>query len=274
MFHVDQIVKKLTNGCTEPYLAKISTETEVFYAVIKLKDNIQGVLTVINELISYNLALAVDMKMPQSGIAILDESTDLGNFEIENSNFGYCFYSKYLGDRVTVLSYRLMKYICNKDSYEKIILFDHLVYNKDRNKGNLLIYSDRDAKILYAIDHTHVFKNQTIWDRYCLNQGIIENDYTDTFIMEENRYEYDFFFSDKIISYDSLIAQAQIFKERIKENLLTQIFCMIPDEWIISNKDLEALKKYLLYRTEKLDDMCLFISKYCDIDYIGYKNEK
>jgi hypothetical protein len=272
MFHVNQIVKKLTNGCTEPYLAKISNETEEFYAVIKLQDNIHGVLTLINELISYNLAVALDVNMPQSGIARLDESTDFGDFKIEHSNYGYCFYSKYLGDRVTVLNHRLMKYISNKDAYEKIILFDHLVYNKDRNKGNLLICSDRDDKLLYAIDHTHVFKNQTIWDSICLNQGIKGNDYTDPFIMEYNGY--DFFFRDKTISYESLLAQAQIFKEKINENLLTQIFDFLPSEWVISSKDLEALKKYLLYRAEKLEDMCLFISKYCDNKDRGYKNEK
>lgn len=70
-----------------------------------------------------------------------------------------------------------MDYISNKETYEEIILFDQLIYNKDRNKGNLFISTGKGAKLLYAIDHTHVFKNATIWDSICFRQGISDNDY-------------------------------------------------------------------------------------------------
>ncbi len=261
MFHVDKIIKKMGNGCTQPYQAKLSNETEVIYAIIKFKDNEQGVLTLINEIISYNLAKAIDLVMPESGIALVDDLTSFGDYDIPSNNYGCCFYSKEI-QPATIINDNIMKFVSNKDSYEKIILFDHLVYNKDRNKGNLLIYSGKGDKILYAIDHTHVFKNEAIWDRYCLQQGMRENDFNDLQILNRNGYNY--FFVSKKITYDSLLFQAQNFKERINEKLINEIFQKIPNDWKISFKDLQELKKYLLYRTDKLFDMCLLISEYCE----------
>lgn len=272
MFHVDKIIKEMENGCTKPYEAKISKENgDQFYAIIKFKNNEQGVLTVINEIISYYLALSLEIVMPQSGVALVDELTDFGEFNIDNSNFGCCFYSKEI-EKATVLNKNIMKFISNDDSYEKIILFDHIVYNKDRNKGNLLISSGKGDKILYVIDHTHVFKNQAIWDKYCLQQGMNENDYNDTEILDYN--EYDYFFDCKIITYNSLLDIAQHFKKIINENLLDEIFTKIPSDWFISSKDLMVLKKYLIYRSSKLDDICLLINRYIESKKGGYNFEK
>lgn len=261
MFHVEQIIKKVPNGCTKPFQAMLKEGQREIYAYIKLKNNEQGVLALINELISYNLALVLDIPMPLSGIAIIDDATNFGEFEIDRSNFGHCFYSKAI-DPATILNRQIMKYVSNNDSYEKIILFDHLVYNKDRNKGNLLIYLGANDKIIYAIDHTHVFKNETIWDRYCFKQGMSQNDYTDTQILERNKYDY--FFTSKKITYNSLLEQAEIFKERISETLFDKIFMKIPKDWNANTEDLEELKTYLLYRRDKLDDICLLISNYIE----------
>lgn len=221
MLHVDQIIREMENGCTKPYLAKLSDGERIIYAVIKLKDNDQGVLTLINELISYYLAKELDVLIPLSGIAVIDEYTDFGAFKVNSSSFGNCFFSEYI-DKSTIINNKIMRYVSNTDSYEKILLFDHLIYNKDRNKGNLLIYFGKGDKLLYIIDHTHVFKNQTIWDQNCLRQGMIENDFKDLEILNENRYE--FFFTSKKITYESLLGQAKIFKERINETLLNEIF--------------------------------------------------
>lgn len=108
-----------------------------------------------------------------------------------------------------------MRYVSNTDSYEKILLFDHLIYNKDRNKGNLLIYFGKGDKLLYIIDHTHVFKNQTIWDQNCLRQGMIENDFKDLEILNENRYEF-FLLARKLLMSHYLVKQRYLKKESMK----------------------------------------------------------
>lgn len=153
-----------------------------------------------------------------------------------------------------------MEFVANKDSYEKIILFDHLVYNTDRNKGNLLISTGKGDKLLYAIDHTHVFKNQTIWDRFCLIQGIQDNDFLNQDILLNNGYVY--FFRSKNINLDTLKLQASVFMNIINKELLENIVESIPNDWNINKADLDALIKYLLYRSEHLNEICEMIAQY------------
>ena len=259
LLHVDKIERRIENGCTEPFLAILNTGEEKIHAVIKTKDNIQGILTLINELISYKLANAVGILMPDSGVATIDSQTIIEENVLTDDDFGSCFYSKYI-ERASILNENIMDYISNKEAYEEIILFDHLTYNKDRNKGNLLISTGKGAKLLYAIDHTHVFKNATIWDSICFRQGISDNDYLDVNILEANGYG--LFFRNKTFCKNSLLKIAEKFKMVITKQLLDDIINRIPRDWKISNNDLEALKNYLLYRVEHMNEMCDMIANY------------
>lgn len=256
--HVDRIDREIENGSTEPFLAVLSSEGEEFHAIIKVKDNQQGILSVINELISYKLATSVGILMPESGVAIVDESTNGESF-IRKKSFGHCFYSRLI-EKVGILNECVMDLVSNKEMYEKVILFDHLVYNKDRNKGNLLITVGKGSKLIYAIDHTHVFKNETIWDRVCFKQGIEQNDYLDKDILDTNGYS--LFFHSKNITLDSLEKEAELFQDIITEPLLNNIISEIPEDWSINVEDIEALKEYLLYRASHMKDICKMIIKY------------
>ncbi len=259
LLHVDKIERHIENGCTEPFLAILNTGGEKIHAVIKTKGNIQGILTLINELVSYKLANAIGILMPDSGVATIDNQTMLEENILTDDDFGSCFYSKYI-ERASILNENIMDCISNKEAYEEIILFDHLTYNKDRNKGNLLISTGKGAKLLYAIDHTHVFKNATIWDSICFRQGISLNDYMDVGILEANGYG--LFIRNKTINKDSLLRIAEKFKQVITKQLLDDIINSIPDDWKIPDKDLEALKIYLLYRVEHMNEMCEMIANY------------
>jgi hypothetical protein len=197
--------------------------------------------------------------MPESGVAIIDDKTELDS-PIDKNNFGYCFYSKYLS-KVALLNENIIDCISNQDSFEKIILFNHLIYNKDRNKGNLLISTGKGDKMLFAIDHTHVFKTQTIWDRFSLKHGIEESDFRDKIIMEYNSC-YDFFFTNKDINFKTLKSVANNFQELITSNLLNEIINDIPKDWYVSQENLDALKCYLLYRASHLNDICEVILNY------------
>lgn len=258
VLHVDKVDRRIENGCTEPFLAVLNTGSDQIHAVIKTKNNVQGILSVVNEWISYKLAIALEILMPESGIAQIDDNTDTGNF-VDKSDFGNCFYSKYI-QKASIPNENVMEFVANKDSYEKIILFDHLVYNTDRNKGNLLIFTGKGDKLLYAIDHTHVFKNQTIWDRQCLIQGIQANDFLNQDILVSNGYVY--FFRSKNINLDTLKLQASVFMNILKKELLEEIVDSIPVDWKINKADLDALVKYLLYRSEHLYEICEMIAQY------------
>lgn len=259
--HVDKIKRHMGNGCTEPLLAVLSNGEKQLHAVIKTQDNIQGSLTLLNELVCYKISYALNILMPESGIAFIDNDTQVKEGLITDEDIGACFYSKYI-DKTTILNEAIVDLISNKAIYEDIILFDHLVYNKDRNRGNLLITTGKAEKLLYAIDHSHVFKNETIWDGICLEQGIACNDYLDKDIVKSNEYLYGIFNRNKNISMNSLLEASKKFKKVITKDFLDEIMGDIPKSWVISYDDLKVLKKYLLYRKENINEMCEMIAKY------------
>ena len=160
-----------------------------------------------------------------------------------------------------------MPYIENTDSFEKIILFDHLIYNADRNGCNLILSSKKREKVLYAIDHTHVFKNQAIWDAACLRRGMLEEDYYDNCIVERNVC-YSLFGRRKAISLKSLLEVASEFESKINSSFIDEALSNLPSDWPIAEDSIEALREYLLYRAAHLRDMCRVI-----VRYKGWPNE-
>ncbi len=56
-----------------------------------------------------------------------------------------------------------------------------------------------------------------------------------------------------------LLEISKEYKEKINEEKLREIICRVPREWNLSSDDGEMLIKYLLYRLDKLDDMCKII---------------
>ena len=137
---VRSINQQQHKGVTEPYVATLYDGENTFPAFIKIKNNPQGDRCLINELISYRLAKQLDILMPLSGVAIINNETqdNTGGFDFHNNNIGCCFFSKQV-EKATNLTRSIMRYIENKDCYEKIMLFDHLIYNSDRNPGNIIL---------------------------------------------------------------------------------------------------------------------------------------
>lgn len=260
MVRVVSIDRRMAKGVTHPCIARVD-DGETFNAFIKLKDNPEGDRCLINELVSYRLAKALGVLMPDSGVAVIDENTaDNTGCTIKESSLGSCFFSRQI-ERAFTLNESVMPFVDNTDMFEKIIVFDHLVFNSDRNRGNLLLKSNKREKVLYAIDHTHVFKNQAIWDSVCLRQGIAEGDYCSELILECNEASYDLFASAKSITFSSLNNVAKDYNEKCDEKLVSTILQDLPKDWLISNTDIEALRDYLLYRAEHLTEICQMIVK-------------
>ena len=268
MVRVLSIDRFLGVGTTHPFVAKLEKDGEVFIGFIKLKNNPEGILCLVNELISFRLAKACGVLMPESGIAVIDDNTTDNTYTnlVTADSMGNCFYSKQI-EKALPLNEMIMPYIQNKDMYEKVILFDHLIYNTDRNPGNLVFSSKKREKTLYAIDHSHVFKNQAIWDANCLRQGIRENDFKSEEIISSSR-AYEYFAQDKQITANSLNQVAELFKRYCTESIIQSSVESVPDDWPIDRDNLNALKEYLLYRSNHLNDICRMI-----VRVKGWKNE-
>ena len=254
--HIDKVYGNYPNFSTKPLHAVLNNGNRVY---IKVFQNIQGNRALANEYICYKLCKILDLPIPEAGIAFLDEKTEnLCNETVYNEeNYGFCFFSKRI-DKATVVNQAIVPKIVNKEIIYRIILFDHLVYNKDRNKGNLLVTSGKKPT-LYLIDHTHVFKNECIWDNNCFLQGMNNQDYLDKDINEANKWIYNCFWDHLAKDENVLLRNSQNFKSKINGAVFDEILNELPTSWEVSEKDAASLKEYLLYRLEHLDQMCKII---------------
>jgi hypothetical protein len=237
-------------GSTEPKFAILEDGTQV---VTKLYNGPEGNLVLFNEYLCYRLAILLDIPMPRSGVCILDGSSEIQDEELANSNnFGKAFFSEYM-PKVTRLLPSIIGKMKNKEDFVKILLFDHIIFNTDRNPGNLLVRFCKDDISLKVIDHTHVFINQTFWDANCLKRAMEENDLLDTKVLEYNSYLYEMFFHNFAITKEMLEKGSLVFKSKIGRDIMLGLISSVPDEWKPKQKDLDELVNYILYRVDNLE---------------------
>lgn len=246
------------NGITEPKFATTDDNTIV---VVKTLNGPEGSLVLFNEYFCYRLAILLNIPMPTSGICLIDEDTEIFNNCINENQLGLGFYSTYVNKSVTLVN-TIIKFMKNKEEFVKVLLFDHIIFNTDRNPGNLLVQYYKNDINLKVIDHTHVFINQAIWDANCLSQAIKDRDYFSTRVLEDNSYIYSMFFQNMTVTTEILKNNALIFHDVITESNLRNIILDIPQEWLPSQRDLETLIKYILYRVEHIEDICNTIIKF------------
>ncbi len=229
--------------------------------VVKTFNGPEGSLVLFNELFCYKLALLIDLNMPNSGVCVIDDNTEVYNDCVEKQQFGYGFYSTYL-NKTVVLNNNIINKIRNLDEFYKILLFDHIIYNKDRNPGNLLVQYYKKDVTLRIIDHSHVFVNEAIWDAACLQRAQEEKDYFSTRILEENSYLYSMFVKRLKLKEECFLPVSDVIRSRFTEENMRKIVDEIPKEWIPSEKNINALIGYIRYRVAHLDDICITILDY------------
>jgi len=230
-------------------------------AIIKLCNNVQGNLTLVNEFVCHSIAKVLELPIMPSGICVFDDKTVNENSYADSSNYGPCFYSTYL-EKATPLKKGIMDLILNKNDFYKLLLFDHLVYNKDRNLGNLLVTYNKNNIAMKLIDHSHVFKNETIWDANCFYQGINDLDITDTHILTANEAMYTLFYQTFDFEADELYSLVTMFQTKITNNLLQSAVTALPREWGVLKHNFDALVSYILYRTNNIKQICDMIFDY------------
>lgn len=255
---VKQVEVLITNGVTKPLRCILDNGER---AVVKVFNNEQGNLTLVNEYICYKLAKILGIPMPLSGMCFCDDDTIDINHELSDENKGYGFFSTYI-EKSAILKAGIMRHVVNIDIFYKVVIFDHLIYNKDRNIANLLVeYSIRGIKIT-VIDHSHVFKNETIWDARCFEIGMDEDDYLDEEIMRSNDDIYKMFTQTITVEYEKLVETAKEVQRVLTNEMIDEIIKSVPSEWNVSEGDLLALKEYLIYRKKYLREICDVIYDY------------
>lgn len=256
--HIKVVQHDMGNGITEPKFAITDDNIPV---IVKTNNGPEGPLVLFNEYFCYRLAILLSLPMPKSGICLIDANTNIYNDCIAVEQYGYGFYSTYL-NKVVPLVDTIIPMIKNKEAFYKILLFDHVVFNPDRNPGNLLVQYYKNNIVLQVIDHSHVFINQAIWNANCLEQGMMEKDYFSTRILEDNNYLYGMFFRNMSVCEDDFSSLKTLFREKITETILRHFISDMPPEWVPSSKDVSTLINYILYRIRHIDDICITILKH------------
>lgn len=257
--HVKCVIGRIGNGCTEPLIAILEDDTHV---IIKTFNNVQGNLSLVNEYVCYNIAKELNLTIPDAGLCIVDEYTSDDNNLLEQEMYGVGFYSTRV-DRTTVISSpKMISLAENVGEMMMMILFDHLIYNKDRNQGNLLLSFSKSKKLLHVIDHTHVFNLQCIWDKSQLQRCIDEKDFEDEDILVNNQYLYQMIYESISIQFEELIKLADNINEKLSKELFENVISKVPDEWCMNKDDLNKLVDYLVYRLDHIYDYCKLICNF------------
>lgn len=245
-------------GCTCPILVKLDNECR---AVFKYPRNPQGLIVLLNEYVTGQLAHLIDLTSPDFGIAVVNENTTLGpDFpaEVNRNRFsGVGFYSLYIPKTVPA-SLRALKYATNLGETARIILLDQIVKNCDRHEGNLLLTTD-SSPMIFAIDHSHAFGDPE-WTIGDLSLNDIESPY----VWRENLPVY-----NMLICAGASVTPAQLEIERnyiqahITEDALNHIFATIPPEWIndVGAENISHLHQYILNRVQNLEAICNMINQ-------------
>ena len=256
--HIRTIQHDVGNGITNP---KLAITDENVLVIIKTFNGPEGQLVLFNELFCYRLAILLGLPMPPSGVCLVDKNTEVYNNCINDDQYGYGFYSTYL-HKSTVLVETIISLITNKEVFYRIVLFDHIIFNSDRNPGNLLVQYYKNNVSLMVIDHSHVFINQAVWDDNCLNRAIDEKDYYSTRVLEDNSILYGMFFRHLTITEECFEGIKEEMKNIVTEESLRSIVSDIPKEWLPPDRNIEALIRYILYRVEHIDDITITILNY------------
>ena len=254
--YVKEVKYILTNGATRPARALLIDDTNV---ILKYYREDIGKLVLFNEYFCYRLAKEIVLPMPQSGVCIINDKTVDNNNILKPESYGYAFYSTYISS--TIFKQGIVKHLSNRDMFYRLLLFDHIIFNTDRNEFNLLTTFSKKDTSFSVIDHSHVFKNGTIWDANCFEYGIEEADFLSTAILESNEKMYGMFFQNMLFDQEMLLWEANRIRKIITSSLLDTIINDIPKEWLPSERDVLALKEYLLYRSDHILDMSKMIIK-------------
>ena len=242
---------------TDPVFCTLSCGENSFDAIVKLFNNRQGNLSLVNELCTAQICQILGLSLPESGVCYVDQCTivteevikDLPHFS--SRNYGPAFYSYYHPGGIPASSKLFAR--VDVQQLANMILLDHLVFNRDRHHGNLMFEVGKGFTF-FMIDHSHVFKNDCIWSGETFRRGIEENDYLDESIYEANREVY-----SKIMLYAhpnrrNFEDACKSFRDELTPQVIHSIISGIPMAWLTGIKmDVLMLETYINYRITHLE---------------------
>ncbi len=249
MVNIVEIKNKLGNGCTIPYVVWCDDGNTY---IVKFPGNEQGVKTLVNEFIASNLCEYLEL--PIFHYNLIKVKYDNYNEKIKEEIIpleGTAFGTIYNDNALIVLNSETISKSVNKNDAIKILIFDILIGNYDRNKGNLMI--DSLSKKIYMIDHTHIFGLGTLWDEFQLPRLVNEKFEIETL----NQFNYNNIIESLKIDKEFYI-ELNKFIEKVKninKDFIKNIMNNIPNDWNVSKREKELLVEYIYNRFNRVNEI-------------------
>lgn len=214
--------------------------------------NPEGKKALINEFVASKLCDILELpNLKYNLISVSANNYNSNMNEYVECIDGTAFGTVYDDNLLLVLNPKQIFEVINNNDAIKIIIFDLLIGNNDRNKGNLMI--DSVTKNLTIIDHSHIFELETLWDAVQLER--ITNEKFD--VSKLNQYNYNNLLES--INYSQeLYKELYDFVDKIKKVKKEQIIAiidLIPADWNITNEEKNALVNYIYNRFQRIDEI-------------------
>lgn len=235
-------------GVTQPVLVKTNDDKQY---VMKYMHNDYDGKFLFNELVAGRIARMLGLPIPDFEIGLLSNTLIQTTPELKDVGAirGSVFLSEYRKG-ITLTNERMLTRVSNDDDFSSIVFFDQLVNNSDRgrNQGNWLV--DQQTKKLMILDHTHVFRIGQLWNATSLQQdAIIPQPLLDEF----NGYLYKVLL-DTVSTPMPFRSISARWKNLNRQDVLG-VLENIPDDWKISNTDMDAMRIFLSFQHEHADDL-------------------
>lgn len=261
ILNVEEVYTMVEEGVTKPLKVRLNNGEE---AIVKYPNNSCGNQVLLNEYICSCIAQKVDIKIPQFGVCRLSEEiieTLTPEWGLDASNAGLCFFSKLVTSSIPVTFGTLS--IVDEPSFDlaKLIAFDHLICNRERHNGNMLIEMGKEQNCLYAIDHGTIFTTGVRYDACSLLEEIKDIHIFDNSIIRANEKMYKCLASRFACSNQDIESRCKEMKTAIADAALKKIKENLPNEWIKMTESgtIERLIDAISKRRDKLDEIANLI---------------
>lgn len=244
-----KIERRIPLGVTHPYLIKCSDDNNY---IAKFPGNPDGTRVLINEYVCAELAKLLGLPIPNYRLIKEDNISKFKNnlTDVKLIN-GTIFCSEWLDKAAKFPGYFILTKVSNKFDAIKILVFDVIIGNNDRNEGNLLINFKNNSLVM--IDHSHVFIKESLWDEMNLKELIGKP--IDLSKMNKVTFEnLKLCLNDR--NYIKFIPKYIQCIKRIDSNKIDKILNGIPNDWDISIAEKKVLKEFILDRIGRIDEIC------------------
>lgn len=259
---IDRITSEVSKNnefSTNPYIAEIAKQQ---YVIKHIKNN-ESHISLFNELLGYKLAEKFGLKTPDFGHCYYKEDKTKINagLRIDNLEDNDIFtYTKFINNAIPLMDTGTLNEFTDQEIL-RLIVFDCIVCNTDRNSNNILMQpiikqkANNELFELIPIDYTHIFPDGVNWNISLARK----NKYRDYGDIEDiiNYNYYDLLLMDRKFSKEMLCSEKYELASILSNLDLTTYIKEIPKDIVcrLDENDIQLLTDFFDYRKKHFTEI-------------------